>query len=181
MNRAAIALRSVQRESQKGVGYAAHWFMQRFYLRYLHHRFALTDSATQADLERKITVVIPAVGKDAPMLRHCLQAVRKMVKQQMTAIWVVAPESKELRQIATEESCEFILEGKVLPRPSAELKCRGWVLQQIIKFNASFHVTTDDYLVLDSDTMFLRPQTFFRVARPFCAIPISTNYFITVH
>jgi hypothetical protein len=32
----------------------------------------------------------------------------------------------------------------------------------MIKFNAALHVPTHDYLVLDSDTVFLRPQTFFR-------------------
>jgi hypothetical protein len=53
-------------------------------------------------------------------------------------------------------------EDSILPRPAADLKCRGWVLQQFIKLNASAFVTTPDYLVVDADTIFLRPQSFFQ-------------------
>ena len=53
----------------------------------------------------------------------------------------------------------------MLPRPACELKCRGWVLQQFIKFHAAGRLPTEDYLVLDADTVFLRPQIFFRGER----------------
>jgi hypothetical protein len=162
MMRAGIALRSIRRESQKGIGYAADWFARRFYLRFIHRRFPLLPSATKADRVRNITVVIPAADKDAPVLCHCLQAVREMIQHEVAAVWVVGPESPQIREIAVSAGCDFIHEDSILPRPAAELKCRGWVLQQLIKFNAAFHVSTDNYMVLDSDTVFLRPQTFFR-------------------
>ena len=162
MKRAGIALRSFRRESQKGVGYATDWFARRFYLRFIHRRLPFLPSETKSDRERKITVVIPAAEKDAPVLNHCLQAMRKMIQHEVTAVWVVGPESPRIREITVSADYEFIHEDSILPRPAAELKCRGWVLQQMIKFNAALHVPTHDYLVLDSDTVFLRPQTFFR-------------------
>ena len=162
MKRAGIALRSFRRESQNGVGYAADWFARRFYLRFIRRRLPFLPSATKADRERQITVVIPAAEKDAPVLSHCLWAVREMIQHEVAAVWVVGPESPRIREITVSAGYEFIHEDSILPCPAAELKCRGWVLQQMIKFNAALHVPTQDYLVLDSDTVFLRPQTFFR-------------------
>jgi hypothetical protein len=162
MKRAGIALRSFRRESQKGIGYAADWFARRFYLRFIHRQFPLLPSATIADRERKITVVIPAAEKDTPVLSHCLQAVREMIHHEVAAVWIIGPESPRIREITVSAGYDFIHEDSILPRPAVELKCRGWVLQQMIKFNVAFHVPTDDYLVLDADTVFLRPQTFFR-------------------
>jgi len=162
MKMAGIALRSLRRESQKGVGYAADWFARRFYLRFIHRQFPLLPSATKEDRETKITIVIPAADKDAPVLSHCLQAAREMIQHEVAAVWIVGPESQQIREIAVSAGCDFMQEDSILPRPAAELKCRGWVLQQLIKFNAALRVPTDDYLVLDSDTVFLRPQIFFR-------------------
>jgi hypothetical protein len=162
MKRAGIALRSFRRESQKGIGYATDWFARRFYFRFIHRRFPFLSPATKADRERRITVVIPTADKDAPLLSHCLQAVREMIQHKVAAVWIVGPESPQIREITVSAGYDFIHEDSILPRPAAELKCRGWVLQQMIKFNVAFRVPTDDYLVLDADTVFLRPQSFFR-------------------
>jgi hypothetical protein len=78
---------------------------------------------------------------------------------------VVAPESDELRKVCGEAGVRYVLEDTVLPMPARALKTRGWVLQQLIKLNACRHVPSGDYLVLDADTIFLRPQVFFRRGR----------------
>ncbi len=162
MNRLGIALRSVRRERQKGLRYAADWFARRFYLRFIHSRFPFLRAATKADRGRRITVVIPAAEKDAPVLIHCLQTVREMIQHEVAAVWVVGPESPRIREITTSAGYDVIHEDSILPRPAAELNCRGWLLQQLIKFNVALRVPTDDYLVLDADTVFLRPQLFVR-------------------
>jgi hypothetical protein len=162
MKSLGIALGSIRRESQKGFGHALEWFTRRFYLRMVRRRFPLLPPATKADRERKLTVIIPAAEKDAAVLGHCVSAARQMIQHQLSAVWVVGPESSRIRQITSAAGGEFVHEDLILPRPAAELKCRGWVLQQLIKFNAAFHVPTDDYLVLDSDTVFLCPQSFLR-------------------
>lgn len=165
MSRVTIALRSVRRESRNGVGYGLKWFVRRFYLRYIRSRLPLLPPAASADRERPLTIVVPAVEKDIPALGPCLEAAREMVGHRVTAWWVVAPESARLREVARATGWDFVPEDTILPRPAAELKCRGWILQQLIKLNASLRAPTDDYLVLDSDTVFLRPQSFFRGGR----------------
>ncbi len=165
MNRIAIALQSVRRESANGMGYALRWFWLRFYLRMIRRRWPGLPASTAADLARPLTIVIPSTEKDAAILEHCLQSVRETVANPIAAIWVVAPESERIRALAAAHQAQFVHEDKILPRPAFELKTRGWLLQQFIKLNAANFVETNDYLVLDSDTLFLRPQYFFRGGR----------------
>jgi hypothetical protein len=161
MNRLRIALHSYRRESKKGYGYATSWFLRRFYYRFLKRHFQPHRPVESDDLKQELTVIVPAVEKDAPVLAHCLRSIREMIRHRLVEVWVVAPESASIRTIAAAENCKFVPEDAILPRPAAELKCRGWVLQQFIKFNASAVVATSDYLVVDADTVFLRPQGFF--------------------
>jgi hypothetical protein len=162
MKRLRIAFQSFRRESKKGLGYAISWFLRRFYYRWLKRHFLPPAPARAEDRLRALTVIVPAVEKDAPVLAHCLRSIREMIQHQLVELWVVAPESALIRQLAAAENCKFVLEDTLLPRPAKELKCRGWVLQQFIKFNAANFVPTADYLVVDADTVFLRPQSFFR-------------------
>lgn len=155
-----IFIRSFLRESDKGFGYAVSWFVQRFYYRYLHGIGLQSDTCDPA-ASQPLTVVVPAAEKDAAALKLCLAAASQTIRHPLSAKWVVGPESEILREIARAAGWEFIHEDRLLPRPAKELRCRGWLLQQFIKLNAANHVPTQFYLVLDSDTIFLRPQTFF--------------------
>lgn len=161
----AVAWASFRRECRHGIGYGLWWFWMRFYLRFIKTRMNRHVLSSPADGQRSITVIIPAVEKDAAILAKCLRSVREMIRHQLAEIWVVSPESKTLRELAAAENCKFVHEDTVLPRPARELKCRGWVLQQFIKFNAAAAVNTRYYLVVDADTVFLRPQSFFRNGR----------------
>jgi len=162
MKSVATAIRSVRRESDKGYCHAANWFLNRYYYRVLKRRWQPCLVAGPEDAKRAMTVVVPAVEKDTLVLSQCLRSVRSMIQHHLHEIWVVAPESAAMRELASAEGCRFMPENDILPRPAAELGCRGWILQQLIKFNVSAFVTTPDYLVLDADTVFLRPQVFFR-------------------
>jgi hypothetical protein len=162
MIKLSIALRSLRRERSKGNIYALKWFLGRFYLRFLRRRWPFLAKPTQADINQRVTIVIPVVEKDAHILKYCLEGVRLNFRNKIEAVWVVAPDSILLREIAGNAGALFIHEDKILPAPANELRTRGWVLQQLIKLNACNHVKTEWYLVLDSDTVFLRPQAFFR-------------------
>jgi hypothetical protein len=156
-----IAFSSCRRESAKSWGYALRWSTRRFYYRFIKRYFSGNIFSDPTDQDREITVVIPAAEKDAPVLAHCLKSVKMMVRHRLSSILVVAPESELLKQISLEAGVTFIFEDEILPIPASELNCRGWLLQQFIKLNTAFHVSTKDYLVLDADTVFLKPQTFF--------------------
>ena len=162
LNRLGSAVGSFRREARHGYGYAIAWFVRRFYLRFVRPHLEPANWSGPAPADRPLTIVIPAVEKDAEVLGHCLQSVRQFVADPVAAVWVVAPESARLRALAAAAGALFVLEDTILPKPARVLKTRGWVLQQFIKFNACHHVATRDYLVLDADTVFLRPQRFLR-------------------
>lgn len=165
MSRVKTAFSTFRREVKKGNAYAAAWFLRRFYYRFVKPHFDPCGPNGQTGPGQALTVVVPAIEKDSPVLRHCLRSIREMIKDNVTEVWIVAPESVRIREVAAAEKCKFIMEDDILPRPAAELKCRGWVLQQFIKFNAANFIRTPDYLVVDADTVFLRPQYFFRGGR----------------
>lgn len=165
MKRVGIALRSIRRESAQGLGYALGWFLQRFHRRFIRRYWPALPTPTAEDIATPITVVIPAVEKDAEVLPHCLRAAHRHLLQPIRAIWVVAPDTPRMRELARAGEAEWIDENELLPRPARELKTRGWVLQQLIKLHAAGRTPTPDYLVLDSDTIFLRAQLFRRGGR----------------
>ena len=143
------------------MSYAAQWFLCRFYYRYLHDHLWQQARGSSAS-SHPISVVVPAITKDVKPLKLCLAAANQLIRQPIRARWVVGPESIELRIVAAEAGWDFVCEDRLLPRPASELNCRGWVLQQFVKFGAAFHVPTEDYLVLDADTVFVSPQEFVR-------------------
>ncbi len=156
---------TLKRESRHGWGYAGAWFFRRFYYRYVRPRVVTVEEAGSGDFERGLTVLVPAAEKDADLLVLCLGSVREHLAGQRHEVWVVAPESELLRAVCAEAGVRYVLEDEVLPVRARELRTRGWVVQQLIKLNAWRHVPTEDYLVLDADTVFLRKQVFFRRGR----------------
>jgi hypothetical protein len=165
MRRVGIALRSIRRESAHGLGHALAWFASRFYRRFIRRVWPALPAPTAEDVATPIAVVIPAAEKDADALPHCLESVRRHILHPLAAVWVVAPNSSRVREIARAHDAEWIHEDDLLPRPAAVLNTRGWVLQQLIKLNAAGRTPAPDYLVMDSDTVFLRAQLFRRGGR----------------
>jgi hypothetical protein len=157
-----IAVNSFKRECAHGNYHAFTWFLTRFYFRYIRRILPLLPQPTRQDKERPLSVVIPAVKKDADILVHCLQAARRHIQNPIQEIMVVAPDCPVIRSIADEWEAQWMNEDSILPMTASTLKTRGWVLQQLIKFSAALYVSAKDYLVLDADTVFLRPQFFFR-------------------
>lgn len=107
-----------------------------------------------------IDVIIPMVEKDLITARESIKSIRAMIFHPIHVIYLVAPESTAIRQLAQEMGCTFVLENKTL-KEFEQIKAHGgWVLQQFIKLNADEISGCEDILVVDADTIFLRPQVF---------------------
>ncbi|MBI1954498.1 MAG: hypothetical protein HYS39_02695 [Proteobacteria bacterium] len=109
--------------------------------------------------EIELDVVIPLIEKDLEVVKYTLQSVRKMVGHKIGNIYLISPESEKIRLFAQEYGCEFVLEDDVLPSQDIK-KYGGWIVQQFLKLNADFITQHDHYLVVDADTVFLRPLVF---------------------
>lgn len=111
-------------------------------------------------------IVIPYHSKDQPILKWSVNGIRRHLDA--GNIFVVAH-----RKCANEISAngaifvdeESVVEGlSIHSHPSRRW---GWYFQQILKLGMADHVTSEYYIVIDSDTVFLRPVSFFKEGKPF--------------
>lgn len=115
----------------------------------------------------KIDIMIPAIEKDLGTLPYVIDSVRKQVKHPIGKFMIVSPDSTRIRQLCARKGCIFINEKTVLPitkknihYQSAKWDRSGWLFQQLLKLGGSKLGKQAHYLVIDADTVLIRPHTF---------------------
>ncbi len=119
----------------------------------------------------KIDVLIPAIEKDLDVLPHAIESARKQVRHPIGKIFIVAPESKKIIDLCTSKDCKFIDENSVLPITKRDINYSptkrkisvdrsGWLFQQFLKLSGDNLGSNDSFLVLDADTVLIRPHIF---------------------
>lgn len=140
------------------------------------------DSCFKDKYDSKLTcklpldIVIPLVEKDIITARKVIEGVRAMVKHPISAIYIVAPERKPLIEFAHEMKCEFIPEHTVVPEYDTVRKFGGWILQQFIKLNCDSFTKNENILVIDADTILLRPQVLIDDKKDIYTFHIHSDY-----
>lgn len=139
-------------------------------IRAIHKRQADNLSyadATSSDL--KIDIFTPLIAKDLPVFRYSVEAARKNIKHPIGKHYVGAPDDAHIRQACDELGCEFVNENDMLDFDVSELKSiyknklydrTGWVIQQFMKLNVDSISAEKAVLILDSDTLFVKPIKF---------------------
>ncbi len=114
-----------------------------------------------------IDVLIPAIEKDLRTLPHVIDGVRRHVKHPIGQIIVVAPPSSKIRQLCARKKCRFVNENRVLPITKSAIgkrigqrKRAGWIFQQLLKLSGTSLCRHRFYLVIDADTVLIRPHLF---------------------
>lgn len=117
--------------------------------------------------QRKIDVLIPAIDKDLGTLPHVIDSVREMVRHPLGRILIVAPDSAKIKALCRKKGCRFVHERTVLPFAKKDIvhKSRtwdrsGWLYQQLLKLNGDQVSRTPRFLVIDADTVLIRPHIF---------------------
>jgi hypothetical protein len=108
----------------------------------------------------KIDVVVPFHRKDMSTVSWCFQG----IKMNIDHARILAVCSKDCQKQVEEYGVVFIDEDTVVPTLTAASvpdKRWGWYFQQILKLGMADWVETEYYLVVDSDTVFLRSTPFF--------------------
>ncbi|MCW2601821.1 MAG: hypothetical protein JWM02_3650 [Frankiales bacterium] len=128
-----------------------------------------------APTEPPVDVFIPAHPKDFPVLPLCIKALRRYARPRPANITVVCgvPE-EELRRVVPRQAAGWLHEGAVgdlfardqMRRFVTEAGDRtGWYYQQLVKYALRKHSATTRYLVMDADTVLIRPTPFVRDGR----------------
>lgn len=116
-----------------------------------------------------IDVVIPVADKDLEVLPFSIDGVRMNVRHPIMNIWVIAPVSRGIQLVCDRKDCRFVDERSVVDMEpgSIELVVNGtdrsrWIYQQFLKWNADSLGETSHVLVIDADTVLVRPQVYER-------------------
>ncbi|GGG17046.1 DUF6492 family protein [Paenibacillus abyssi] len=116
---------------------------------------------------QQIDVLIPAIEKDLNNLPYVIDSVRKMVKHPINDIFIVSPRSAAIEQLCRQKRCRFVNENTVLPITKKHIHYRskswdrsGWLFQQLLKLSGDSICSCSKYLVIDADTVLIRPHTF---------------------
>lgn len=115
-----------------------------------------------------IDILIPATEKDFDVLPYTIIFARKNILHPIGNIFIVSPISDKITKIASDYNCLMIDENSVLPITLSDihylskngLDRRGWLFQQLLKLSADVICQNENILLLDSDTLIARPQTF---------------------
>lgn len=114
-----------------------------------------------------IDVLIPAIDKDLDTLPYVIDSVRKQVRHPLGRILIVSPDSAKIKALCRKKGCRFVHERSVLPFAKKHIvhKSRswdrsGWLYQQLLKLNGDTVCGARKFLVIDADTVLIRPHIF---------------------
>ena len=115
----------------------------------------------------KLDVVIPVASTDTSVLPLTVEGLRRNLAHPLGKITVVTQADSEAHRVAAQLGCEVVDEEKVVPVRRTDIEYRvepwdrsGWLLAQFLKLSAETLSTEDHVLVIDADTVLIRPQTF---------------------
>lgn len=114
-----------------------------------------------------IDVLIPAIAKDLATLPYVIDSLRRYVRHPISHIYIVSPENSSIRQLCSRKGCIFVNETTVLPftkkairYSSSRWNRSGWLYQQLLKMNGDRICRERFFLVIDADTVLVRPHRF---------------------
>lgn len=121
----------------------------------------------------KIDILIPVIEKDLEVLPCVIDSARKQIRHKIGDIMIVAPETNKIKRLSLLKNCKFINENTVLPitkkdinyspkRRNIQVDRSGWLFQQLLKLSGDTLSSQESFLVLDADTVLIRPHIFER-------------------
>ncbi|MCL6457052.1 MAG: DUF6492 family protein [Gorillibacterium sp.] len=115
----------------------------------------------------KIDILIPAIEKDLATLPYVIASARENINHPIGRILIVAPKRKRIMELCRRLEVTFVDEDTLLPITKKHINYRskrwdrsGWIFQQLLKWCGDSLCTAKFYLVMDADTVLIRPHTF---------------------
>lgn len=115
-----------------------------------------------------LDIYIPISLKDLISLEKVILNAKKYIKHPINEIYVVAAPESKIIQACNNQDVTFVDEKIVLGYDKNSLNYKvndtnraGWLFQQLLKLGADKIVKTENFLILDADTIFIKPKVFF--------------------
>ncbi|MFD1175022.1 DUF6492 family protein [Paenibacillus puldeungensis] len=138
----------------------------------------------------KIDILIPAIEKDLGTLPYVIDNIRRYLQHPIGHIFIVSPASNKIRKLCSSKNCVFVDERTVLPITKKDIHYQssrwnrsGWLYQQLLKMNGDHIVKAQHFLVIDADTVLIKPHTFLSDGKTvfYCRDWSQPEYFNTYH
>lgn len=141
---------------------------KRQFLFQKHVLFKTTKVVTYIKPDLNIDLFIPVISKDLFKLDTVIYGAKKNIQHNIKNIYIVAPDTTDIKDYCNRNSSlKYIDERSILGYGPETLKYfvngkdrSGWLYQQLLKLNADKVCQNENFLVLDSDTEFIK-HTYF--------------------
>lgn len=117
--------------------------------------------------EIPIEIIIPVSIKDIVRLQQVVEGCKNFVRHPIQNIYVVGPSSSVISSTCVELGVKFIEEIEVLGYDKQSINYSvngndrsGWLFQQLLKLSGDQISRTENFLVVDADTIFVRNRVF---------------------
>lgn len=115
----------------------------------------------------RIDVIVPVAHKDMEIIPYCIKSIQKHVKHPINKIFIISAKTDDITTFCSTNGCNFIDEDTVLPINKKDIKYNvgtkdrsGWLFQQLLKLSGDTISKMDNYLIVDADTVYIRPRVF---------------------
>ncbi|MCM1291896.1 MAG: DUF6492 family protein [Prevotella sp.] len=119
------------------------------------------------DTSTPIDIAIPCIPKDLPTLPLCIESIRKNIPHNIKKIYLIGPNTTQMRQAAESLKVSFVDETSILPGSPQQIQIdnekrqnrKGWIFQQFLKLSGN--IGKSEYILfIDADHILLKPHTF---------------------
>jgi len=150
-----------QYRSRKSVRLFFAWIFLKI-KKYFHIGFRVKG----CDQGKSIDIVIPTISKDFETLSLLIKSL-KYLKHNIKNIYVISPVSDEIINFCNKNNLIHTEASELLGLRKRDIKYTvdgvdrsGWLFQQLLKLSADKLTESEDYLVIDSDTIFVNDNCF---------------------
>ncbi|UDF03390.1 DUF6492 family protein [Asticcacaulis sp. AND118] len=126
-----------------------------------------TTTGDEVRSELPLDVVYVAREADVDTMGLSVESVRKFLRHPVSSFVVVGDENSRLPEFARDNGLRFVPENEVIGLRRTDISYTvddvdrsGWMFQQLLKFGAAKLASGSHYLVMDADTILLKPQVY---------------------
>lgn len=120
---------------------------------------------------REVDIVYVVHHKDVGKLAQSIDSLRLIINITINNIFIITNDLTLLKGFLRDDRVSFISETEVLGfnvnhyqyplEPTALPNRSGWLYQQLLKLGWAYKSHSDNYIVIDADTHFIKPISFF--------------------
>jgi hypothetical protein len=115
---------------------------------------------------KEIDIVIPTISKDFETLVLLIESL-KYLKHSVKNIYIISPANEKIVDFCKKNNLIYTRASELLGFDKKDIKYTvdgvdrsGWLFQQLLKLSADKLTESPDYLVIDSDTIFVNDNCF---------------------